>query len=84
MYYLPKKKLSEYENELREGDIVGITTSIQGLDITHVGILVERDGRIHLMHASSVAEKVVISEEPLEDYLHAGSKVTGIMVARPL
>ena len=84
MYYLPKQKLSEYEHELREGDIVGITTSIEGLDITHVGILVEHDGRIHLMHASSAAEKVVISEEPLEDYLNAGSKVTGIMVARPL
>jgi len=84
MFYLPKQKMSEYENELREGDIVGITTSIDGLDITHAGILVERDGRIHLMHASSVAEKVVISEEPLEDYLNSGSKVTGIMVARPL
>ena len=83
MYYLPKQNLPEYENELREGDIVGITTSIAGLDITHVGILIRQDGRIHLMHASSVAEKVVISEEPLEDYLNSGSKVTGIMVARP-
>ncbi len=84
MYYLPKEKLATYEAKLHEGDIVGITTSVKGLDITHVGILVERNGRIHLMHASSVAEKVVISEEPLEDYLKAGSTVTGIMVARPL
>ncbi|MCK3684955.1 N-acetylmuramoyl-L-alanine amidase-like domain-containing protein [Maribellus sp. YY47] len=84
MYYLPQDKVAEMENQLKSGDIVGITTSVKGLDITHVGILVKINGRIHLMHASSKAMKVVISEEPLSDYLSAGKSNTGIMVARPL
>lgn len=86
MYYLPKDKLANYEADLKEGDIVGITTSIKGLDITHVGILVrnKNTGRIHLMHASSTGKKVIISENTLEEYLKNNSRVTGIMVARPL
>lgn len=85
MYFLPKENLANYEAELQEGDIIGITTSIEGLDITHVGILVRNDSnkRIHLMHASSAGKKVLISENTLEDYLNNNSRVTGIMVVRP-
>jgi len=84
MFYIPEEKLDEVENQLQEGDIVGITTSIAGLDIAHSGILVRVEGRIHLLHASSVSEKVVISKETLEDYLLNSKSATGIMVARPI
>lgn len=84
MYYIPEDKLAEVETQLQEGDIVGITTGISGLDIAHTGILVRVNGRIHLLHASSLAEKVVISTETLEDYLLNSKSATGIMVARPL
>ena len=83
MYFIPEEKLAAVENNLNDGDIVGITTSVDGLDISHVGILVRRNGRIHLMHASSSLEKVVISENTLEDYLLKSKSSTGIMVARP-
>jgi len=84
MYYLPKDRLPELESGLREGDIVGITTSIKGLDIIHVGVLIRKSGRMHLMHASSQFKKVMISADPLEDYLANNKAATGIMVARPL
>ncbi len=84
MYYIPKENISEQEHLMQEGDIIGITTSIKGLDITHVGLLVKKAGRIHLMHASSAAEKVIISEETLEEYLLNSKRATGIMVIRPL
>ena len=84
MYYIPEEKLPEVENLLKDGDIAGITTQIKGLDILHVGILVRKNGRIHLMHASSVLGKVVISEETLEEHLLKSKPATGIMVARPL
>ncbi len=84
MYYIPKGKVHEAEEQLKPGDIVGITTSITGLDMSHVGILVRQNGRIHLLHASSSAKKVVVSDQTLEDYLEAGGKTTGIMLARPL
>jgi hypothetical protein len=84
MYYVPESRVAELENQLMEGDIVGITTGVQGLAISHVGILVKRSGRIHLLHASSAANKVVVSENTLEDYLANSKSATGIMVARPL
>ena len=83
MYFIPEEKLAGVENNLSDGDIVGITTSVDGLDISHVGILVRRNGRIHLMHASSALEKVVVSENTLADYLLKSKSSTGIMVARP-
>ena len=84
MYYIPESRVAGLENQLMEGDIVGITTGVKGLAITHVGILVKRDGRIHLLHASSAAEKVVVSEVTLEAYLANSKSANGIMVARPL
>jgi hypothetical protein len=84
MFYIPEELLSEMENKLEEGDIVGITTDIEGLAIMHVGILVHVDDTIHLMHASSAAGKVVVSEETLLSYLIQSQRATGIMVARPL
>jgi len=84
MFYIPEEKLAGVENLLNDGDIVGITTGIKGLDILHVGILIRKGGRIHLMHASSALEKVVVSYETLEEYLLKSKSATGIMVARPL
>jgi len=84
MFYLPKDQLAKYESQLQDGDIVGLTTTVDGLDITHVGIIVHVHGRVHLMHASSKELKVIISDQTLEDYLNGRSTVNGIMVARPL
>jgi N-acetylmuramoyl-L-alanine amidase-like protein len=83
MFYIPTHRIKDVEPLLREGDIVGLTTSIRGLDISHVGILVKESGRLHLMHASSRAKKVIISEETLEEFLKNSKSTTGIMVARP-
>ena len=83
-YYIPKERISDFENQFQDGDIVALTTSINGLDVSHMGILVLKDGRIHLMHASTTAKKVVLSEETLREYLQNSKSVTGIIVARPL
>ncbi len=82
-YFLKKEDIERNEDKLQEGDIVGIATSVPGLDITHVGILVRKDGRIHLMHASSSLGKVVISDVPLAEMLMNKKSYTGIMIARP-
>ena len=84
MFYIPKDRISEFENRFQDGDIAGITTKVKGLDIMHVVILVRKDGRVHLLHASATAMKVIVSEETLEDYLKNSKSATGIMVARPL
>jgi len=81
-YFIPKENVATIEPQLEEGMIVAITTGIAGLDIAHVGFLVKVNGRIHLLHASSDAGKVVVSDKPLADYLAGNKRQTGIMVVR--
>jgi hypothetical protein len=84
MYYIPETMIAGVEDKLMDGDIAGITTGIEGLAIQHVVLLIRQDGRIHLLHASSAAEHVVVSDVTLEEYLHNSKSATGIMLARPL
>lgn len=83
-FFIPKENIAEYEHLLKEGDIIGLTTSISGLDVAHVGVLVEQDGKLHLLHASQSKLKVEISDEPISSFLKPESKNTGIMIARPV
>lgn len=80
---LPQDQIEDNEHWIHTGDIIALTTSINGLDITHTGIATrEKDGRIHLLHASSSGQ-VEVSQLPLSDYLKQVKNNTGIMVARP-
>jgi hypothetical protein len=84
MFFVPETKIAEIESKLMDGDIAGITTGIEGIAIQHVVILIRQEGRIHIMHASSKAEKVVVSDFTLEEYLLNSKSASGIMLARPL
>jgi Protein of unknown function (DUF1460) len=81
-WYIPKNKIENIEAQLQEGDIVAITEQTDGLDVSHEGIVVRKNGRAHLLHASSEAQKVLISPQPLADYLNRHAQQTGIMVFR--
>ena len=80
---VPESKIAAIEDQLKDGDILGITTNIQGLDIQHVVLTFRKNGRIHMLHASQKYMKVLVSDETLEDYLKAAKSATGIVVARP-
>jgi len=84
LYYIPTEKLETVKHLIKNGDIFGITTNIDGLDITHVGIAVFNGDELYFMHASSKAEQVILSEETLFEYLQNQKTATGIMIARPL
>lgn len=82
---LAQDKIAENEHLIQSGDIIALATSINGLDVTHTGIATrEKDGRIHLLHASTGSMEVEVSKKPLADYLKGIKSNTGIMVARPL
>lgn len=82
---LAQDKIAENEHLIQSGDIIALATSINGLDVTHTGIATrEKDGRIHLLHASTGAMEVEVSKLPLADYVKGIKNNTGIMVARPL
>ncbi|WP_303027270.1 N-acetylmuramoyl-L-alanine amidase-like domain-containing protein [Duncaniella muris] len=82
--YIKSARLSSKPiiNALKGGDIVALTTKTNGLDVSHVGILViEKDGP-HLLHASSKEGKVVIDKLPLTEYMRKAHQLTGIRVLR--
>ena len=81
-YYIPKKEVVAVDKQLKSGDIILITTTIKGLDISHMGIAVEQQGKISLIHASSDAAKVVLSDSSLFNYLANNRLQSGIMVGR--
>ncbi|WP_163321634.1 N-acetylmuramoyl-L-alanine amidase-like domain-containing protein [Draconibacterium mangrovi] len=83
LYYIPTEKLETLKHQIKNGDIFGITSTVDGLDITHVGIAVFKDNELYFMHASSKAEKVILSEQTLYEYLVNRASVSGIMIARP-
>lgn len=84
-FYIPQEEISKLEDKIQSGDIIGITTNVEGLDIAHTGIAIRMDnGRIHLMHAPNEGYKVQITEKPLADYIKGNKKQTGIMVLRAL
>lgn len=82
-YFIPKDNLAAEEDSIQNGDLIAITTTVEGLDIGHVGIAVKMDdGRIHLMHAPTVNTQVHITKEPLSDYLMKYKRHSGVIVLR--
>ena len=84
MPYVPKKLLDlpASEIKIKDGDILALTTSIDGLDVVHLGFAIWIDDSLHLLHASSLQKKVILDDVPLYDYLKGKSKHTGIRVIR--
>ena len=84
-HYIPKDVFESKEELIQSGEIIAITTTVQGLDIGHIGIAIKMDdGRIHLLHAPNVNTKVHITEEPLADYLLKYKRHSGVIVLKVL
>lgn len=82
VYFIPKKDIGKVEKNLKGGDILAFTTKTKGLDVFHTGIAVETNGNIHLLHASSKAQKVVISDESLQNWMENQKNCDGVVVFR--
>jgi hypothetical protein len=82
-HFIPKDELTSFTHKIKDGDIAAITTSVKGLGISHVGIMLIKNNNVFFLHASSDAKKVVISEGSFSGYLNR-SKNTGTMVIRPV
>ena len=82
---IPKSRLGAALPGIRSGDIICLVSATEGLDIAHVGLaLVEPDGTVRFLHASSNARKVILDPKPLPAYLSGRRSLTGIQVYRPL
>lgn len=81
-FYIPKDQIADHYENMQTGDIVGITSALEGLDIAHTGFVYKDGGKTYLMHASLKNKQVEISSVELMDYLMSNSKQTGIVIAR--
>lgn len=82
-YYIPKSKAGYFEDRLQNGDIIFFTTSIEGLDVSHAGLVIKNEnGRTHIIHSPNKGHKVQVTEKPLSEYLKLNKGMTGIIVVR--
>jgi hypothetical protein len=83
-YHIPKSAVKKIASDIQDGDIIGITSTVDGLDCNHTGIALHVNGILHLLHAPIPGSKVQIAALPFWEYLAKIKKDAGIMVVRPL
>ena len=81
-YYIPKQEIPSIAELIQNGDVICFTTSIEGMDVSHVGIAYWRGDELTFIHASSTAQKVIVEPVSLFEYCQRISSNTGIMVLR--
>jgi len=80
--YVPADALDEtVMRNLRTGDYAGIYSAMQGLDTSHVGIIIRKGDAIFLRHASSAADLRRVLDQDVRRYMAGKS---GLIVLRPL
>lgn len=84
--YLPEANTALSAQDLscvRSGDLLGIVTTKKGLDYSHLGFAVwGKDGKLHLLDASSKHRKVVEEAITLRRYLQNQSTSMGVRLFR--
>jgi hypothetical protein len=82
IYYIPSDALGpSVMSRLSTGDLVGIYTDKDGLDVSHTGIIIKKDGKVFLRHASSKEKNQRVVDEDLSEYM---KNKPGLVVYRPL
>ncbi|MEA3465159.1 MAG: DUF1460 domain-containing protein [Thermodesulfobacteriota bacterium] len=80
--YIPAQIFDDHIlNQLHSGDYVGVYSPSEGLDVSHVGIIVKKDGLVYLRHASSKKQFRRVIDSELLSYL---SGKPGLVVLRPV
>lgn len=81
-YYLPQDNITALAKGIKAGDIICYVSSVDGLDIGHVAIAVQKDGQMHFIHASTKAMKVVVDPQTIADYVLTHKSTIGVRVVR--
>jgi N-acetylmuramoyl-L-alanine amidase-like len=79
--YIPSKDIDqEVIDNLRAGDYIGIFSDLQGLDVSHTGIIVRHNDIVYFRHASSQAQYRQVTDQAFKEYI---VRKPGIVVFRP-
>ncbi|MGN1376228.1 MAG: N-acetylmuramoyl-L-alanine amidase-like domain-containing protein [Prevotella sp.] len=83
--YIPKASVTNsslLRKTIHDGDILALTTNINGLDVHHVGFAVWHKDGLHLLNASSLRHYTVEEPQTLYTYLQKQQGMTGVRVVR--
>ncbi len=81
IYYIPTSEIdNDLLDKLHTGDYVGIYTDIEGLDVTHTGIIIKKDDGVYLRHASSKKKNQKVVDEDFKEYVQ---NTPGMVIFRP-
>lgn len=84
--FLPASRTNLTQQRLKcihDGDLIAIVTRKDGIDYSHLGFAVwGKDGRLHLLNASSLHHKVVEEPKTLYQYLKEHPSSIGIRLFR--
>jgi hypothetical protein len=79
--YIPSEAIDEPAfDRLRTGDYAGIYSHINGLDVSHVGIIIRDKDNIYLRHASSQKEYRKVVDQDFKKYI---ANKPGLIILRP-
>ena len=71
----------EMAANMRTGDYVGIYAEMEGLDVSHVGIVIRKQGSLFFRHASSAPGAGAVIDQDFLEYMNSRP---GLIVLRPL
>lgn len=77
----PKRRLATIRRRMRTGDLILFVSTRKRLDVFHTGILIRRNDRVLMRHATRSASKVI--EQDLADFLKK-NRMSGFILARPI
>jgi cell wall-associated NlpC family hydrolase len=81
--YIDKEQIDSFTDSIQNGDVIAFCTTIEGLDVVHLGLALHTKNKLHFIHASTRGNKVGISETDLSEYVRNRKNVYGIFVGRP-
>ncbi len=79
-YIAPENIDDSMLQKLRTGDYAGIYSTLQGLDVSHVGIIIKDGNTVTLRHASSDRRFRKVMDQNLQEYM---SGKPGLIILRP-
>ncbi len=81
--YLKKEWLdAKKAKTIKSGDIVALVTKTEGLDVSHMGVIIKEGEKLYLLHASSTDKKVKLEKDELKETLRRNRSWTAIRVIR--
>jgi hypothetical protein len=83
-YKIFQEDIPARRDQIQNGDIIAITSTVPGLDVAHTGLAYWQGGELHLLHAPMVDDVVEVSRLPLAERIWRVDAQDGIRVVRPL